>query len=149
MVRQEINRAVNELYREHPGSQIAFERLSVATMRFKARRMNAYLYASNLAHIPKQVAWGAAKRVKATAVKSAYTAQERPRCHFVERSNRPAQQPFCCGVCGWRMHADHNAAVNIAARRGDREIESTKTRQELKALLDARHQRWRVDTGWS
>jgi putative transposase-like DNA-binding protein/probable transposase len=149
-VRQEINRAVNELYREHPGCQIAFERLSVATMRFKARRMNAALYASNLAHIPKQLAWGAAKRgVKATAVKSAYTSQECPRCHFVDRSNRPERQTFCCGVCGWQAHADHNAAVNIAARRGDREIEATKTRKELKALLDARHQRWRQETGWS
>src|SRR5262249_43505265 len=58
-VGQEINRAVNELYHEHPGAQIAFEHLNVATMRFKARRMNAYLYASNLAHIPKQLAWGA------------------------------------------------------------------------------------------
>ncbi len=150
MVRQEINRAVNELYREHPDGQIAFERLSVATMRFKARRMNAYLYASNLAHFPKQLAWGAAKRgVKATAVKSAYTSQECPRCHFVARSNRPAQQTFCCGVCGWQMHADHSAAVNIAARCGDREIQSCRTRQELKALLDARHQRWRHETGWS
>ncbi len=149
-VRQEINRAVNELYREHPGCQIAFERLNVATMRFKARRMNAYLYASNLAHIPKQLAWGAAKRgVKATAVKSAYSSQECPRCHFVDRSNRPEQQTFCCGVCGWQMHADHNAAVNIAARLGDGEIQATKTRQELKALLDARHQRWRMETGWS
>jgi hypothetical protein len=149
-VRQEINRAVNEFYQDNPEGQVAFERLNVATMHFKARRMNAYLYASNLAHIPKQLAWGAAKRgVKATAVKSAYSSQERPRCHVVDRSNRPEQQTFCCGVCGWRMHADHNAAVNIAARRGDREIETTKTRQELKALLEARHQRWRVDTGWS
>jgi transposase len=47
------------------------------------------------------------------------------------------------------MHADHNAAVNIAARCGDREIQALKTRQELKALLEVRHQRWRVDTGWS
>jgi hypothetical protein len=150
MVRQEINRAVNELYREHADCQIAFERLNVATMRFKARRMNAYLYASNLAHIPKQVAWGAAKRgVRATPVKSAYTSQECQRCHFVDRSNRPAQQTFCCGVCGWQSHADHNAAINVAARLGDREIQATKTRQELKALLDARHQRWRHEIGWS
>jgi hypothetical protein len=149
-VRQEINRAVNELYLEHPGAQIAFEQLSVATMRYKARRMNAYLYASNLAHIPKQLAWGAAKRgVRSTSVKSAYTSQECPRCHFVAWSNRLEQQTFCCGVCGWRLHADHNAAVNIAARLGDREIQATKTRQELKALLDARHQRWRTETGWS
>ena len=149
-VRQEINRAVNELYREHAGSQIAFERLHVATMRFKARRMNAYLYASNLAYIPKQLAWGAAKwGIRATLVKSAYSSQECQRCHFVDRSNRPEQQTFCCGVCGWRMHADHNAAINIAARCGDREIQATKTRQNLKALLEARHQRWRVETGWS
>ena len=149
-VRQEINRAVNELYRDHAGSQIAFEQLNVATMRFKARRMNAALYASNLAHIPKQLAWGAAKRgVKATPVKSAYTSQECPQCHFVARSNRPEQQTFCCGVCGWQAHADHNAAVNIAARLGDREIQATKTRQDLKTLLVARHQRWRHETGWS
>jgi hypothetical protein len=47
------------------------------------------------------------------------------------------------------MHADHNAAVNIAARLGDRELQATKTRQELKALLDARHQQWRAQIGWS
>jgi transposase len=147
---QEINRAVNEFYREHAGSQIAFEQLNVATMRFKARRMNAYLYASNLAHLPAQLAWGAAKRgIRATKVKSAYTSQECPRCHFVAKSNRPEQQTFCCGVCGWQMHADHSAAVNIAARLGDREIQATRTRQELKALLEVRHQRWRAETGWS
>ncbi|HEY7020094.1 MAG TPA: transposase [Ktedonobacterales bacterium] len=149
-VRQEINRAVNELYREHPGCHVAFERLNVAGMRFKARRMNAALYASNLAHIPKQLAWGAAKRgIEATTVKSAYTSQECSQCHFVARSNRPEQQTFCCGVCSWQAHADENAAVNIARRLGDREIQATRSRPELKALLSARHQRWREETGWS
>jgi hypothetical protein len=149
-VRQEINRAVNEFYQDNPDGQVAFEQLTVATMRFKARRMNAYLYACNLAHIPAQLAWGGSKRgMRATPVKSAYTSQECQRCHYVARSNRPQRQTFCCGVCGWQAHADHNAAVNIAARRGDRELQATKTRQELKALLDARHQRWRAETGWS
>jgi hypothetical protein len=59
---QEITRAVNELYREHPDAQFAYEHLNVAGMRFTARRMNASLYASNLAHIPAHLAWGAAKR---------------------------------------------------------------------------------------
>ncbi len=49
-VRQEINRAVNQCFAEHPGAQFAYEHLSVATMKYKARSMNAYLYASNLAH---------------------------------------------------------------------------------------------------
>jgi hypothetical protein len=57
-VRQESNRAVNELYQEHPDCQFAYEQLNVATMRFKARRKYASLYASHLAHIPKQLAWG-------------------------------------------------------------------------------------------
>jgi len=67
----------------------------------------------------------------------------------VARTNRPEQQTFCCGACGWQAHADHNAAINIAARFGDREIQATKTRQNLKALLDVCHQRWREETGWS
>jgi hypothetical protein len=72
-VRQEINRAVNELYHDYPQAQYAYERLNVAGMRFKARRMNAYLYASNLAHIPAQLAWGAVKRgIRARKVMSAF-----------------------------------------------------------------------------
>jgi hypothetical protein len=73
-VKQEINRAVNQCFTEHEGAQFAYEQLSVATMKHKARAMNAYLRASNLAHIPRQIAWNAAKRgIAATRVKSAYS----------------------------------------------------------------------------
>src|SRR5437660_441809 len=61
-VRQEINRAVNLMIADHPNAHLIYEDLSVASMRFKARSMNAYLYASNLAHIPKQMAWATDKR---------------------------------------------------------------------------------------
>jgi hypothetical protein len=61
-VRQEINRAVNQCFEAHPDIQFSYEHLSVATMKFKARAMNAYLYASNLGHIPKQIEWNATKR---------------------------------------------------------------------------------------
>jgi hypothetical protein len=60
-VRQEINRAVNQFYTDHAGYQVAYEDLDVRTMRFKTRRANAYLYASNLAHLPRQIVWGAKK----------------------------------------------------------------------------------------
>jgi transposase len=115
--------------------------------------MNADWYASHLAHSPQQLAWGAAKRgVRATSVTSAYRSQECPRCHGGAQSNRPEQHTCCGGVCGvggHRLHADHNAVVKIAARLGDRENQATRTRQELEALLEARHQRWRHETGWS
>jgi hypothetical protein len=142
-VRQEINRAVNDLYREHPDAQFAYEPLNVAGMRFKARRMNAYLYASHLAHIPEQLAWGAQKRgIRARKVKSAYSSQECHRCHFVARANRPNQQTFCCQVCGQTNHADVNAAENLASRLNDQELAACADRKAIKALLDRRHQDW-------
>jgi Putative transposase DNA-binding domain/Probable transposase len=142
-VRQEINRAVNELYRDHPDAQFAYEQLNVAGMRFKVRRMNAYLYASNLAHIPAQLAWGAAKRgIRARTVKSAYSSQECRCCHHAARENRPNQQTFCCVACGHTTHADVNAAENLASRLGDQELAACADRTDIKALLDRRHQDW-------
>lgn len=148
-VRQEINRAVNECFDEHPDMQFAYEQLSVATMKHKARAMNAYMRASNLAHIPRQIAWNAAKRgVQATRVKSAYSSQECSVCYYVERKNRPDQHTFCCQVCGFQMHADLNAATNIKHRVGDSELRSCKGRKEVKALLMSRHTAWKMHNGW-
>ncbi|HEU5200042.1 MAG TPA: transposase [Ktedonobacterales bacterium] len=142
-VRQEINRAVNQLYADYPDAQFAYEQLNVAGMKFKARRMNAYLYASNLAHLPKQLAWGAAKRgIRARRVKSAYSSQECHHCHCVSRANRPNQQTFCCVVCGHTTHADINAAENLASRLNDQELAACTDRKAIKALLARRHQDW-------
>jgi transposase len=148
-VRQEINRAVNQCFADHPGAQFAYEQLSVATMKYKARAMNAYLYASNLAYIPKQLAWGAAKRGRAaTKVKCAYSSQQCSVCHNPDRANRPDQQTFCCRVCGHSMHANLNAAINIEHRWGDRELRACKDRRAVKALLLQRHQAWKKQNGW-
>jgi hypothetical protein len=154
-VRQEINRAVNDLYRDHPDAQFAYEQLHVAGMKFKARRMNAYLYASNLAHIPAQLAWGAAKReIRACKVRSAYSSQECHCCHHAARQNRPNQQTFCCVVCGHTTYADVNAAVNLASRLHAQELAACIDREAIKALLARRHQDWvqqqrsSSTTGW-
>src|SRR5450755_3990625 len=148
-VRQEINRAVNACLDEHPGAQIAYEQLSVASMKLKARAMNAYLRASNLARIPNKIAWETAKRgMRATKVKSAYSSQECSVCHYPDRVNRPDQQTFCCIVCGFSTHADRNAATNLAQRLEDRELHACKDRQAIKALLLKRHEQWRKHQGW-
>ena len=148
-VRQSINRAVNQCFAEHPAAQLAYEHLSVATMKYKARAMNACLYASNLAHIPRQIAWNASKRgVAAIKVKSAYSSQECSVCHYVDRANRPTQQTFCCRVCGFQAHADLNAATNIQHRLGDEGLRACKDRKAIKALLMRRHQEWKQQHGW-
>ncbi len=148
-VRQEINRAVNQCFKEHHGYQLAYEHLSVATMKHKARAMNAYMRASNLAHIPEQISWNAAKRgIQATRVKSAYSSQECSVCHYPDRANRPNQQTFCCAVCGYSTHADLNAATNIARRVGDAALQACKDKIAVKVLLMHRHQEWKQQNGW-
>ena len=148
-VRQEINRAVNQCFAEHPDVQFAYEQLSVATMKHKARAQNAYLRASNLAHIPKQIAWNAAKRgIQANRVKSAYSSQECSVCHYPDRANRPNQSTFCCMVCGFQTHADLNAATNIERRVRDAALQACKDKTAVKALLLERHQVWKSQNGW-
>jgi transposase len=118
-------------------------------MKHKARAMNAYMRASNLARIPEQIAWNAAKRgIRATRVKSAYTSQECSVCHYVDRANRPDQQTFCCQVCDYQAHADLNAAINIEHRYEDSELRACKDRKAVKALLMSRHLAWKQHHGW-
>lgn len=139
--RQAINRAVNQFYTDHPGCQIAHETLNRAGMRFKSRRMNAYLSASQLGWIPKQLVWGAKKRgVAIHSVQAAYTSQACPECHFVSRSNRPQHQTFCCQVCRLTDQADRVAARNIQSRHGDADIHRCRTIDDIKAVLQQRHQ---------
>lgn len=143
-VKQEINRAVKQCFDEHEECQFAYEQLSVASMRFKARAQNAYLRASQLGAIPRQIEWQAKKRgVQATRVKSAYSSQQCHRCWYVDRNNRPNQGTFSCQVCHHSTQADTNAAENIASRLGDQELRACQTRQEIKALLLRRHEQWK------
>jgi hypothetical protein len=148
--KQEINRAVNQCYNDpdHEGVQFAYEQLSVASMRFKARAMNSYLRASHLGHIPAQIKWNAEKRgVIATQVNCAYSSQECSVCHYVSRKNRPNQQTFCCQVCGYTTHADHNGATNVSRRKDDKALRACKDRKAIKALLMKRHEQWLKEHG--
>lgn len=114
-------------------------------MKFAARAMNAYLYASNLGHIPEQLVWDARRSGRrAIQVRSAYSSQECSRCHYTDRQNRPNQQTFCCAVCGFTGHADVNAAVNLASRLGDQELATCQSRADIKALLGRRHEAWQA-----
>ncbi len=146
--RQMINKAVNDCYKDHPDAHFAYEKLSVASMRFKAKAMKAYLRASNLAYLPKQIAWNARKRgVTATPVKSAYSSQECSTCHYTHRHNRPDQKTFFCQFCGYQAHADTNASVNISRRVGDRQLRACRDRKAVKALLMKRHEQWKKRHG--
>ena len=145
-VKQSINRSVNLLLDDLPEDvTVVYEELNVASMRFKARAMNAYLYASNLGHIPKQMAWACAKRGIATlTVNPAYSSQQCPKCNLACRDNRKTQETFSCKCCSYAAPADYNAACNLANRANDPELLQCHNKEEIKALLALRHQRWLI-----
>src|SRR6056297_1255404 len=45
-----------------------------------------------------------------------HTSQTCSACGTVDRASRESQAVFACRTCGFRAHADHNAAVNILRR---------------------------------
>ncbi|WP_441481345.1 RNA-guided endonuclease InsQ/TnpB family protein [Bosea sp. 2KB_26] len=49
-------------------------------------------------------------------VDPAYTSQTCSACGTVDRQSRESQAVFACTECGFRAHADHNAAINILRR---------------------------------
>lgn len=49
-------------------------------------------------------------------VDPAYTSQACSECGIVDRESRKSQAAFVCQHCGFRAHADHNAAINILRR---------------------------------
>jgi IS605 OrfB family transposase len=146
---QNINKAVKDFFRDYSDSTVVLEDLSVSTMRFKSKRMNARLHASNLAHIPAHIQWVAAKLgLPVVTVNPAYSSQECNHCHFVHRNNRPNQQTFCCQVCGYHADADEAAAVNLVRRLHDVELMACTSLNQVKELLLRRHQHWREINGY-
>ncbi|WP_319023146.1 transposase [Streptomyces phaeolivaceus] len=49
-------------------------------------------------------------------VDPAYSSRECPRCHHIEKANRPSQAVFVCRSCGFAEHADRNASHDISHR---------------------------------
>lgn len=54
--------------------------------------------------------------VAVVAVDPRNTSRACSQCSHCEKSNRYSQSEFCCRSCGFELHADINAALNIRAR---------------------------------
>ncbi len=64
-----------------------------------------------------QLAWKLAYQCgKIIWINPRHPSQTCYRCGCVDRANRPVQARLAGVRCGWRIHADHNAALNILAR---------------------------------
>jgi IS605 OrfB family transposase len=134
--RNEIGRALNQMLDDLPeGTQVAVERLSVKDMRFKSRQMNRRLRASQLAYARDRLRFKLDERgIRYRSVQPAYTSQQCAQCGFTISMNRRSQAEFRCLWCGYEANADENAALVIAERFGDNELNTLPFREVGRVL---------------
>jgi putative transposase len=114
------------------------ERLNVKDMRFKSRLMNRRLRASQLGYIKDKLRFKLDEQgIRYRSVQPAYSSQQCSRCGFVSPLNRRTQAEFVCRHCGFVCNADVNAALNIAERFSDEEL-NTLSFRDVEAVLAVR-----------
>jgi putative transposase len=103
---------------ERTGCGIAVEELTGIRNRVRLRKpQRATLHSWAFAQLGSFLAYKAKQaRVAFVQVDPAYTSQMCSACGWVDKHNRRTQAVFECGRCRFVGHADHNAAINIAAR---------------------------------
>jgi putative transposase len=107
---------------QRTGRGIAVEQLTGIRARVRLRKpQRATLHSWAFAQLGAFLGYKAQQAGVAFAeVDPAYTSQTCSACGWVNKRNRRSQSEFECGRCGFVGHADHNAAINIAARGVDR-----------------------------
>jgi IS605 OrfB family transposase len=103
---------------QRTGRGIAVEQLGGIRARVRLRKpQRAMVHSWAFAQLGAFVAYKAqAAGVAFVEVDPAYTSQTCHACGWMDKRSRRSQSEFECGRCGFVGHADHNAAINIAAR---------------------------------
>jgi len=140
--RNEIGRALNQMLDELPeGTNVALERLSVKDMRMKPRQMNRALRASPLGYVRDKLKFKLDEAgFRYRSVQPAFSSQHCSQCGFTLPMNRRSQTVFRCLWCGFVANADENAALNIAERFGEAELNALSFR-DVETVLAIRFMR--------
>lgn len=95
---------------------IALEQLDLRTTKKLGRNFNHKIGNWSWSMLERFIKYKAQiQGVKVINVPSAYTSQICSKCSHTEKKNRKGSE-FCCKSCGFTLHADLNAARNIAFR---------------------------------
>lgn len=131
LVKSMAGRVANDLVKAYPGVAFVLEDLDLRGSRGQKRMAYRALHHSLMTKAP------------CVQVNPAYTSQTCPSCGHVARANRRSTV-FVCKFCGRSSHADVVGAVNLLRRSEDKEIACADHPSEVKSILNARHEAWRL-----
>lgn len=105
----QLSKKVVEFAVKHKVTQINMEKLEKNGFDSKLLGMWSYYELQNMIEYK-----GKREGVEVRYVNPAYTSQTCSKCGSIHKENRQSQEKFECIECGFKLNADHNAAINIA-----------------------------------
>jgi len=121
LIKNEVGRVLNRFLEKEKPDIVVMEDLTGLTRDTKSKlskKMRRLLNNCGISKISKRIAIKQ-KRLgfRIVEVNRAYTSQECPICHNIDKENRKDQAHFKCIKCGYKRQADYVASVNIRNRR--------------------------------
>jgi putative transposase len=123
LIKNEVGRVLNRFLDREKPDIVVMEDLTGVTQHTTSnkklsKKMRRMLNNCGMSKIPKRMEIKQ-KRLgfRLEAVNRAYTSQECPVCHNIDKENRKDQAHFECTQCGYKRNADYVASVNIRNRR--------------------------------
>ena len=112
-----VSRQIVDTVAAHGGVLHVEKLLGIRDRTKKTRKVNRMLHAWPFAQLLGFICYKAALAgIQIVEEDPRHTSQQCSRCGHTERGNRPRQAAFRCTACGYEVHADLNAARNLAAR---------------------------------
>jgi IS605 OrfB family transposase len=146
-LRDETNRALNQLFANQRLARIVHEALCFSSFRLRRvtnRRLARWLWGFLLKRLRYKAELNG---VELQVVSAAYTSQSCPRCWFTSSKNRRGER-FLCIDCGYSGSADAVAATNVLRRGSDSAITGLVAPGAIRQILDARWRSARSGRAW-
>lgn len=105
----QISKRVVEFAKKHQCEFIHLEKLESEGMNDKILGLWGYYELQSMIEYKAE-----REGIEVRYVNPAYTSQTCSRCGNVDKNNRQTQENFICTKCGFKLNADHNAAINIS-----------------------------------
>lgn len=135
----EINRAIVESFKKRKPKVIVTEKLDIRG-RAKSKEISRRVSYWHRRTLKERIEFKAsAAGCRREQVNPAYTSQVCPACGYLNKANRKGDR-FQCLMCGYAGHADVIAAINLKARRNDREITLYTPKETVRKILVKRYE---------
>jgi len=142
LIKNEVGRVLNRFLDKEKPHVVVMEDLTGLTQdttsnKKLSKKMRRLLNNCGISKIPKRMEIKQ-KRLgfRLESANRAYTSQECPICHNIDKENRKDQAHFECLRCGYKRNADYVASVNIRNRRSIPEVGIHAPYRSVRGLIE-------------